>query len=387
MTPIAATVPGAYRKLQVLAKALDDEATDQDRHHALQQATELPWETIQQHRLGPALALRSKAAGLEPPAEWQRALLGTTAHLLRLQHAAEQVMSTLGGLDIPWTVLKGFDLGPRIYRRAEERPTSDLDFLVAPEHRTDAVEALQSAGWQNLFPGQRYAAYLRDEGYADSLTLGPQSGILLEIHFRLWGLLPERAGRDVLDTAVDDPTLGAGGRRVTLAAAWVIAAAHVWLDPPPRPLRAWWELRRLSAAARDEGLELENDVQPLIEAWGLQLPALLAAAQTAVLWPSDATNRTIADTLSGHLRWPERLLARRVYPERNATGSALGDLSTAQIVRSRLLALRPSRAGWRTLPRQLWAHPGIVEIQTPEETWWPRRRWRHVRQQLRHWLP
>lgn len=373
--------------LAVLATALDDSAPESDRRHALQRAIEFPWETIQQHRLAPALALRAKAAGLEPPAPWQRALLGTTAHLLRLQHAAEQVMSILGELGIPWTVLKGFDLGPRIYGRAEERPTSDLDFLVAPEHRTAAVAALQAGGWQKLFPGHRYAAYLRDEGYADSLTLGPQSGTLLEIHFRLWGLLPERAGRDVLDAAVDDPALGPGGRRVTLAAAWVIAAIHVWLDPPPRPLRAWWELRRLSVVAREEGLDLLAEVLPLVEAWGAQLPTLLAAAQTAALWPSDATNRTIADTLSGHLRWPERLLARRVYPEREATTGTIAALSTAQIVRSRLLALRPSRAGWRTLPRQLWAHPGIVEIQTPEDTRWPRRRWRHVRQQLRHWLP
>ena len=149
-----------------------------------------------------------------------------------------------------------------------------------------------------------------------------------------------------------------------------MAAVHTWLNPPPRPLLAWWDLERIAAA--EPGLaDLAEDAARLAEEWDLQLPAGLSAAQVARLWPS-APNRAIADRLLGGLRPLERLAARR--------GEAVGLRS---IVLARLLSGRASRAGWRSLPRQVWAHPGIVEQETRAGQSWPARRLAHVMRALR----
>jgi hypothetical protein len=126
----------------------------------------------------------------------------------------------------------------------------------------------------------------------------------------------------------------------------------------------------LERIAADEP-EIADEAARLAEAWDLQLPAGLAAAQVAALWPS-APNRTIADRLLGGLRPLERLVARR--------GESVGLKS---IVLARLLSGRASRAGWRSLPRQVWAHPGIVEQETQAGQSWPLRRLAHVLRGLR----
>ena len=141
-----------------------------------------------------------------------------------------------------------------------------------------------------------------------------------------------------------------------------MAAVHTWLNPPPRPLLAWWDLERIAAA--EPGMA--DEAASLAETWDLQLPAGLAAAQVAALWPS-APNRTIADRLLGGLRPIERFAARQ--------GEAVGLKS---IVLARLLSGRASRAGWRSLPRRIWSHPGIVEQETPAGRIWPVRRLAHV---------
>ena len=52
-------------------------------------------------------------------------------------------------------------------------------------------------------------------------------------------------------------------------------------------------------------------------------------------------------------------------------------------VLARLLSGRASRAGWRSLPRRIWAHPGIVEQTTPAHWIWPARRIAHLMRTLR----
>ncbi|HET9227114.1 MAG TPA: hypothetical protein VFR31_10630, partial [Thermoanaerobaculia bacterium] len=127
-------------------------------------------------------------------------------------------------------------------------------------------------------------------------------------------------------------------------------------------LLSWWDLERIAAAEPAIG----EDAARLAEEWDLQLPAGLAAVQTARLWPSEP-NRRIAERLLGGLRPLERLAASR--------GEGVGLRS---IVLARLLSGRKSRAGWRSLPRQVWAHPGIVEQETEEGKSWLSRRLAHV---------
>lgn len=322
------------------------------------------------HRVGPALSLRARRLGIGGPAaeSWHRALIAVAAHRLHVEDRLGAVGAALGQAGVPWLPLKGCDLGARVYRHPEERPVGDIDMLVPRAELPRVQAALRAAGWRGLAEGPRMERYLRDEGYAWQAQ--DSAGLLLEVHVRLWGIVPAGLGAALLAAAVSDPALGPSGRRLPLAHAWLVAAVHSWLNPPPRPLLAWWDLERI-AAAEPAMADLAENAARLAEAWDLQLPAGLAAAQVVQLWPSPP-NRAIADRLLGGLRPLERLAARR--------GGAVGLKS---IVLARLLSGRASRAGWRSLPRQVWAHPGIVEQETPAGWSWPARRTVHVLRALR----
>jgi hypothetical protein len=169
----------------------------------------------------------------------------------------------------------------------------------------------------------------------------------------------------LIESAVPDPGLGPTAGRLPLTHAWLVAAVHVWLNPPPRPLLAAWDLERIAAPA------LVEDITRLAVDWDLQLPAALAAAYAAGLWDSDP-HRRIVDRLLDTLRPAERLTARR------ALEGDIGSTPLGSIVLARLLSFRSSRAGWRSLVRRVWAHPGIVEMETPPGRSWPARRLSHV---------
>jgi hypothetical protein len=319
------------------------------------------------HRLSPALALRARRLGIEGPSvdSWRRSLLGVAAHRLRIDEGLAGLGMVLGTAGIPWLPIKGCDLGSRVYEQPEERPAGDVDVLVAEADYLRVRRALEEAGWRSLFPGARIDAYLLEEGYAWQAT--NPSGLLLEVHHRLWGLVPSGLSAALVEAAEPDPTLGPTARRLPLAHAWLIAAVHVWLNPPPRPLLAVWDLERIASskpAVADEAIQLAVD-------WDLQLPAALAAAYAAGLWRSDP-NRRIADRLMEALRPAEGLIARR------ALDGGVESASLESIVLARLLSFRSSRAGWRSLPRRIWAHPGIVEMETSPGRSWPARRLAHV---------
>jgi hypothetical protein len=317
--------------------------------------------------VGPALSLRARRLGIGGPAaqSWHRALIMVAAHRLHVEDRLRGLGAALGAAGVPWLPLKGCDLGTRAYRNPEERPVGDIDVLVPRADLPRVQAALRAAGWRGLADSPRMERYLRDEGYAWQAQ--DSAGLLLEVHVRLWGIVPAGLGAALLAAAVPDPTLGSSGRRLPLAHAWLVAAVHSWLNPPPRPLLSWWDLERIAAAEP----ALADAAVRLAEAWDLQLPAGLAAAQVAQLWPS-APNRTIAERLLGGLRPLERLAARR--------GEAVGLKS---IVLARLLSGRASRAGWRSLPRRVWSHPGIVEQETPAGWIWPARRIAHLMRALR----
>jgi hypothetical protein len=379
------------------------------------------------HRVGPALALRARRLGIEGPsvASWRRALLGMTAHRLRIEERLAALGTTLGTASIAWLPIKGCDLGSRVYERPEERPVGDVDILIAEADYLRARAALEAAGWRSLVPGARVDAYLLEEGYAWQAT--DPSGLLLEVHHRLWGLVPAGFPAALLAASEPDPALGATARRLPLAHAWLLAAVHIWLNPPPRPLLAVWDLERIAAAEpparphppspspialpptgrggattqdpttqdtvaadvsafgrgcplsrgmgerweRGTGGEVLDAAVRLAMEWDLGLPAALAAAYAAGLWTSEP-NRRIAGRLMSTLRPAESLTARR------ALESGVENASLESIVLARLLSFRSSRAGWRSLPRRIWAHPGIVEMETPTGRSWPARRLAHV---------
>ncbi len=344
---------------RLLARALggDGEALDElaaaDRDGAL----------AREHRAGGALYLHARRRGLDTPAvaAWHRQTLGVAAHHLQLQATVAEVADSLAEAGVEWLPLKGYDLATRLYEAPEERPTGDLDLLIRPERLDEARRVLRAAGWQDLYGGPRDQTFLADEGYAWMAVKQPHP--LLEVHFRLWGLVQEGFAPALFERSLPDPALPPGGRRPTFADAYLVAAVHAWLSP--RYLISWWELARL--AERLTAGEIDGLVREAA-AWDLQLPVALSAEVSARLWHRPGC-REIHRRLAGDLRLPERLFATRA--RRRPTTPSLAGLQTA-----RLLAGRRSRMGLKSPWRRIWPHPGIVERATPQGwPWIARRLW------------
>ncbi|MCH9647218.1 MAG: nucleotidyltransferase family protein [Deltaproteobacteria bacterium] len=320
------------------------------------------------HRLGPALARRAfqQQPPLATPAPWRLAFQQSTARQLLFQRHLLLVGEQLAESRIPWLPIKGLDLCSRVYGSPEDRPAGDIDILVPPDRLAEARTALESSGWKGAFHGHRYESFLADEGYC-WLAAQPD-GSQLEVHFRFWGMIPEGYPGDLFQRSLEAPSLGASARRAGLEDAYLLAAVHAWMTPPPRPLLHWWDLERI-AAKEPQGIG--QQVPRLARQWHLELPVALASAQAATLWP-DKVHGAIAKQLVSSLRRPERLVFNRAKRE----GS--DSISLPRMTLARLCASRSSRSGWKALGRRLWAHPGIVDRETPERWQWPVRRLVHL---------
>lgn len=385
--------PGASPETpeQLLAAAVSG-----DRHALVRLVAEPPPE-VGRHRLGPALARRAVEAGLEPPPAWRDALRGTAAVRLGLEATMARLAEAFGEGDeagIPWLPIKGCDLGSRVYPAREDRPTSDLDVLVAADRFADARSTLAEAGFEPLASGPLAERYMGEEGYAwQARALAPDGtpGCLVELHGRLWGSVPEAMAEEILDRSIPAPELGPTARRPSLPDAYLIAAVHAWLHPPPRSLNTWWDLERIAlpasgvpasrvpaGAAPADGDTASSGtfaarVADAARSLGLQLPVVLAARETATLFaPSRAPHERIVRELAGDLRWAERRLVER-QAARGSDAVGLASLTLA-----RLLAGRPSRAGWRSAVRRVWSHPGVVAAETSADRPWIVRRLRHL---------
>lgn len=321
-------------------------------------------ELARRHRAGPALHLRAARRALDTPAvaAWHRQLLATTAHHLRIETTVEEVAGRLAAAGIEWLPLKGYDLATRLYDTPEERPTADVDLLIRRGRLAEARRALEAAGWKGLYEGPRNRRFLAEEGYAWMAEKADRA--FLELHFRLWGLVPEGFAEALIERSSADEDLAPGGRRLRLADAYLVAAVHSWLTSPPRPLVAWWDLARI--AERLEPREVDAVVRAA-RRWDLELPVALAAEVSDTLW-RHAACAEIRRLVATDLRRPERWLAS--YARRRG----LAGVPLAALQAARLAAGRRSRQGWRGAWRRIWSHPGIVERSTPDDWPWLRRR-------------
>ncbi|MCG6963366.1 MAG: nucleotidyltransferase family protein, partial [Acidobacteria bacterium] len=198
------------------------------------------------HRLAPALALRARSAWVENPIlqTWKRDLMWVAGRWLALRQSLEDLSRVLGAEDIPWFPIKGGDLAFRVYDSIEERPAGDLDVLVPADRVEHALEALLDGGYRySLPPGRHGLDFVRDEGY--NYQLVQPVGTLLELHFRLWGIVPEGLAADLFGASKPDASLGPTARRLPLPHAFVIAAVHHWNSDPPHPLLGLWDLRKI----------------------------------------------------------------------------------------------------------------------------------------------
>lgn len=355
-------------QLRLLAAALDG---DRAALETLATSPELE-DQVLMNRLAPALAINATDLGIDGPQveTWMDHMRANAVLRMRLEAARREVGDIFAEADIPWAPLKGLGLDPRIHPRPEARISTDLDVLVLATHSLAARDLLVAHGWRLAETTERRRRYVVDEGY--NWHLASCDGLPLELHFRLWGGVSEALAADILDRVQPAPELGPSGRRIDLVDSYLIAAVHVWQTPPPRYLFLWWDLHRMASIMGER--ELRTAIERA-DRHGLQAFVALSASTTADLW-TNPENRIIADELRENLRPPERLAAATL--KRSLPASAgLGTLTLG-----RLLANRPSRSGWRAIPRQIWAHPGTVEAATPEAWPWPKRRLTHVARKL-----
>ena len=80
--------------------------------------------------------------------ELRKVAIRSAAWRLLLEKARRGVGQVLGQIGCPWLPIKGMDTSDRFFERPEDRPSSDLDILVPPEHFPGARKALAEAGWR-----------------------------------------------------------------------------------------------------------------------------------------------------------------------------------------------------------------------------------------------
>lgn len=344
------------------------------------------------HRVPAQLLSSARALGLDlrhdlAPAidAWRRQARGAVAGHLLLETTRQRAASALDAVGITWLPLKGVDLVSRGVFEPAERPCGDLDLLIARDDLEPARAALVAAGFVGLVDGPLQERYLREEGYAWQAR--DPMGALLELHWRLWGSAPDALPERVLDASLPAPDLGPTARRPRRAHAWLLAAVHLWLDPPPRAAGRFLDLVALAG-----DLEADEVVDEAV-ALGLELPVCLAAGVAGGLEFGGlafegkdagddhprAVHRAIRDALAPRLRPPEKAL----LPSGGAGWRGLAHASTSSVALARLASGRSSRHGARALWRRLWPHPGLIEASTaPSAPWWLRRarfQWRRLR--------
>jgi hypothetical protein len=313
------------------------------------------------HRMGAAFFFAARGHGVEGPAidACNKIYVATAAQWMRLRAVLAKAGAVLDEAEVPWIPLKGLDTAERFFPRPELRLSSDLDLLVPVERLDEAMRALEAAGW-TFRSSPLLAAYQREEGY-NWPGRGPHLDSL-ELHYRLWGLVPDSVAEACWRSAVKSPDLGRRGFRLEPSMAFLVSAVHSWIHAGRPQFIYWWELKLIA-----DQLENADVVIAAAREHGLEFPVGLAAEYVGRLWGHELCLE-VARTLLGDIRWSERLALGRVRRR------GIESMTLEMLYVARLLARRPSRMGWKSVFRRVWPHAGTVESSTPEGmVWWRRR--------------
>ncbi len=113
----------------------------------------------------------------------------------RLMRSLEAVAGRLDALEVDWMLLKGFGTQERFYDRGGERPTGDLDVLVAPWHRHRVGEVI--AALQPDHPLVDVAQRIVDDGDEQALEVSTERCVV-DLHVdMLKTRLPMRGSDEV----------------------------------------------------------------------------------------------------------------------------------------------------------------------------------------------
>ena len=318
-------------------------------------------EWARRHRMSPALFVAARDQGLGGKAvdDCQDSYVLSAARWVLFRAVLARIGEVLDSVDVRWIPLKGLDTAERFYPRPDLRPMSDLDVLVPAEQLEVAMDALEGNGCS--FPSTRLLErYQREEGY--NWHGRADHNVSLELHYRLWGTVPNSLVEACWNSAVSSPDLGRQGFRLAPPMAFVVAAEHSWIHAGRPQFIYWWELKLIA-----DRLEDAADVVEAAREQGLQFPVGLAAEYVGRLWDHELCLE-IGRSLLKDIRAPERVALGRVRRR------GIDAMTLEQLYVAMLLSRRPSRMGWKSVFRRVWPHAGIVESSTPAElSWWRRR--------------
>ena len=203
------------------------------------------------HRLS-ALAGSLLAAGGPAPSfaaelvsDWRRAI-GEQALAAR---ALEEVAERFRARGVSALTFKGGDVGRRLYGPGE-RPSNDIDLLVAEDRLDDALAALAEAGFRTDASG---FARQRRRWFSAAFRSVPCPRLLIDLHWRLgpsWRARWNEA--DVAARSEASPGLPAGIRRMADADVAAHLALHAVAFHGASGRWIWWlDIRRLWATSSD----------------------------------------------------------------------------------------------------------------------------------------
>jgi len=140
------------------------------------------------HQVSALVAARLEEAGQVVPDALARQAETARRRALRQMGAALDLAETLERSGIPVVLLKGVALSQQAFGSPLLRGAVDIDLLVRPEDVAAAWQVLAREGWRQVTPptpldGARLALFCR--AAKDSLHRRPQTGQVLELHWRL----------------------------------------------------------------------------------------------------------------------------------------------------------------------------------------------------------
>jgi hypothetical protein len=209
------------------------------------------------HGLAPLLHEQSQQGALKELPELARrelraARIAELAREEKRSRAQRNALRILAGDDAkpPMTtlLLKGAASARTIYPAPELRPRSDLDLLVSPLDRREALTRLFSRGYAQH---EKTRGTREDEpGWHEKTLVDPETGEQIDLHFAL-----SQASRHRLDAprlfaaSVREPALGAGARLLPPEEAALVCVHSLVIHELSSPLIALCDLARLLAKA------------------------------------------------------------------------------------------------------------------------------------------
>jgi hypothetical protein len=186
-------MPGSSRQvasardiLLALLRALPEDEAQAERLVAALPSTTETWQPLVEEAtahgvLGLIFPVLTHA--LMPPsirADVERRIAVQATWQAHLRASLEDITGRLAAAQVRVCVLKGVALAERVYTYPEQRPSMDIDLLVAPEDIDRASAALKAAGREG--DSDNAAAYLRVHGHHLHFTQQGQPDIELHFH-------------------------------------------------------------------------------------------------------------------------------------------------------------------------------------------------------------